>query len=200
MTNVTSNPTATQTAVTTAPVVKVITLSEMVRMLMEIRGAKAITFTHDTSMSKTGKMRKTGNPFYGDCFKWQSVNGMVNFRYDEGVLRRLAKEGKTADEFDKGESWHEAIVRADGTITPFLRHKKDPRKVYLRFMLINAGEVRYHNAADDTINADELKPYLPPRSDYANQGLDKPLIFQAWGIDDIRTVTVNGETFAIVGD
>jgi len=155
-------------------------------------------------MSKSGKMvqkdRKTkiANPYWGDCFKTQDANGMINFHYDKGVLRRLEKEGKTADDFKQGESWHNPIIRPDGTLTPFCSHKADPRKIYIRFMLNASNNVRYHTANGKKIETENVKPFLAKRSDYANQGLEKPLIFQVWGIDDVTHMTINKQRYQIV--
>jgi len=195
---------AEKVKVKTAKPVKMISTDDMVKMLMTEVGANIISFTHCTTMSKSGKMvkksreDKSPNPYWGDCFKTQDANGMINFHYDKGVLRRLEKEGKSADDFKQGSSWHEPILRANGTLTPFCRHKKDPRKVYIRFMLNASNNVRYHTANGQTIATEDVKPYVPKRSDYANQGLDKPLIFQAWNIDDITHITLNGQKYQIV--
>ena len=122
---------------------------------------------------------------------------MINFHYDAGVLRRLEKEGKTADSFKQGKSWHEPILRTDKTLTPFARHTKDPRRIYIRFMFIATIASRYHTAKNVEIDAESIKPYLPAKTNYANQGLEKPLIFNTWGIDDIIAITLNGVRYVI---
>jgi len=202
---VTTKPEPTKTVeVKEAPPVQLISTDDFVKMLMLERGANIISFTHCTTMSKSGKMvqkdrkdKTVKNPYWGDCFKTQDANGMINFHYDAGVLRRLEKEGKTADDFKKGESWHEPVIRADGTLTPLCRKKSDPRQCYLRFMLNASNNVRYHTADGRKIETEDVSPYLAKRSDYANQGLDKPLIFQVWGIDDITHVTINKQRYQI---
>jgi len=194
----------TTVEVKTVKPVKVINTTQMVELLMQERGATIISFTHCSTMSKSGKMvkknreTKEANPYWGGCFKTQDANGMINFHYDKGVLRRLAKEGKTADDFKKGESWHEPVIRADGTLTPLCRKKSDPRQCYLRFMLNASNNVRYHTANGTKIETEDVKPYLAKRSDYANQGLDTPLKFQVWNLDDITHMTINKQRYQIV--
>lgn len=190
------NPVAEQIEI--VPVLRNITTTEMIELLMEQRGATFITFTHDASMSSTDKMRKTDNPFFGDCFKKQKVNGQVNFHYDDAVLRQLEREGKSPDDFKKGESWHEPIIRADGTLTPLCRHKKDPRKVYLRFRLMAVCDMQYHNRSGDVLNTEAVKAFVKERSDYANQGTEKKIVFNVWGLDDIRYLKMDGVEYRVV--
>lgn len=205
-TAVKDNPTkAVKVEVKTPKPIICISTDDFVKMLMTEKGANIIGFTHCTTMSKSGKMvqkdrndKSVRNPYWNDCFKTQDVNGMINFHYDKGVLRRLEKEGKSADDFKQGESWHQPIIRTDGSITPFCCKKSDPRQIYLRFMLNASNNVRYHTANGKTIETENVKPFLAKRTDYANQGLDKPLIFQVWNIDDITRITINGQRYQIV--
>lgn len=194
------NQTITTPAVIESPAaVRVITTTEMVALLMEQRGTTFIGFTFDNDMSNTDKMRKGGNPFFGDCRKWQKVSGQVNFIYDDAVLRQLEKEGKSADDFKKGESWHEPIFRADGTMTPLARHKKDPRRNYLRFRLLAVSDMRYYApSTGETLDTAAVKAFVPEKNGYANQGTDKKIMCMTWGLDDIRSLNMNGENYAVI--
>ena len=182
---------------------KVVTLTELYGILMEEKGANIVSFVHTSNMDDKGKMvkkdreTKAPNPYLGDCFKTQQVNGMINFFYDDGVVRRLEKEGKSEEDFKKGESYHEPIFRTDGTLTPFARHKKDPRRIFLRLMLNNSTNVHYHTAKGHAIDTDAIKPFLKKRSEYKNQGLEKPLIFQVWKLEGIETITLNHQKYII---
>jgi len=177
--------------------VLLITTKKLIELLMEQKGATFVTFTHRANMSKTNKMRKGNNPHFGNCFKTQSVNGMINFHYDKGVLRRLEKEGKSPENFKKGKSWHEPVLRTDNTLTPFARHKKDPRRIYVRFMYLATVKSYYHTAQGSRIATDKITPFLPSKNSYKNQGLEKPLIFNTWGIDDIIAITLDNQKYSI---
>ena len=83
-------------------------------------------------------------------------------------------------------------------LTPLCRKKSDPRQCYLRFMLNASNNVRYHTANGTKIETEDVKPYLAKRSDYANQGLDTPLKFQVWNLDDITHMTINKQRYQIV--
>jgi hypothetical protein len=195
--------------VKTAKPVKIVTTEQLMEVLGNLRGATPITFTHCTTMSKSGKMvqkdrkdKSVKNPYWGDCFKSQVANGMVNFHYDKAVLRKLAKKGLNADVFKQGKSWHMPIIRKDGTLTPFRYNKKDENKTpnYFAFKLERSTNVKYQTANGTPIDTDSVKPFLCERSDYANQGLaeNDVIIFQVWGINDVTAATINGQRYRIV--
>lgn len=167
---------------------------DLTGLLMSLRGATVLSFTARTD----ARLKKTGNP-WGRVWKVAKLNGMVNFRYDEGVLRRLEKEGKSPDCFERGDSWHEPIMDGD-RLTPLCRHKQT-EELYLRFMLVKrVGEASYETDDGVPLTEEEVKPFLPKPSTYANQGLDKPLVFLTYRLDGIREIRIDGETFAIDHD
>jgi hypothetical protein len=177
-------------------ITKNITVGELVALFLGMKGANFITATFVTSPS----MRKTGNPFANVARKRVTVNGMVNFHYDDGVIRRLAKEGKSPADFAQGTSWHTPVLRADGSLTPLATNKSDPTKFYLRFMhLANVVEAAYFDTRDNSpINTDKIKPFLSEKSSYENQGLEKPLIFLIYGLTTIESITFDGATYSVL--
>jgi len=176
----------------------VVSEKRMIDMLSDIRGAEFITFIARTEP----KMRKTGNPFTGRVVKVAKVNGQINFSYERAVLKQLEKEGKSPADFQQGESWHEAVVRNDGTLTPFCKHKTNG-SLYLRFRLIGSIESEYRWANSDTpltsAEVDQLKPFIVV-STYSNQGIENPdnvVKFLTYGFSSIKVLTMNKETFII---
>lgn len=166
----------------------------LVNLLTEIRGSTFITI-----MTKTvPDMKLKGNPYRGNCFKIATLNGQVNFFYDEAVLRRLEKEGKDSSSFHKGESWHEAVCRPDGTLTPLCRHK-ETGEYYLRFRCIqNVSEARYITAKGKRCNMRKLKPFLRPASTYENQGCDDPIRILVYKLENILQITINGISYQLI--
>ena len=174
-----------------ATTTQIITSDELVKVLETQRGATFISFLVETD----AKMRKTGNPYLG-AKKVAKVHGMLNFLYDEAVQRRLEKEGKPADSFRKGESWHEIVTREDGTLTPFCRHK-ETGELYLRFMHQNTLDAIYVDVNGNRISVDEITPFLQKPSGYGNQGLDNPVRILTYKLSGIREITLNGTTYQI---
>ena len=173
----------------------VISSREMVEMLSAHKGATFATIIVETEP----KLKKTGNPFVG-VTKMAKVNICLNFQYEAGVLRRLAKEGKSEEDFKRGESWHTPVLNADGGLTPFCQHKTNG-KIYLRSMLVNPFGHQYFDANGNELTDEQVNPFLPAKSDYSNQGLteSEPLRFLVYGLDGIKSITFGGTTYLIRG-
>lgn len=159
-----------------------LTTEQIENGLGSITGSRIIGLTTVTEP----KMRKTNNPYIGKVFKVSKYGAVVNFHYDAGVLRRLEKEGKSADDFKKGESWHEPVLTQDGKLTPFCQHKKTGEK-YLRVQRLN-GHSRYVDEKGRFFAKSKIEPFLQESSSYANQGLDNPLVFLTLKLSNVVSV------------
>lgn len=151
--------------------------------LESVRGSLMMT----VSVSVEPKMRKTDNPYYGKVRKNSRYNGQVNFHYDPAVIRQLEKEGKSPDCFRKGESWHEPVIREDGTLTPFCQHKKNGKR-YLRFRILNTIDSEYVDDNNNRIEKSELEKYLQESGGYANQGTDNPVRIITVDLDNVTKI------------
>jgi len=164
---------------------------EFVGLLLAQRGATILSFTARTD----ARLKKTGCPYKG-VQKVAKVNALVNFHYDEGVLRRLAKEGRSADEFRQGSSWHTPILRGDGSLTPFCQHKT-AGGLYLRVMALKTLEESYETEDGQVLTRADVEPWLSKECHYENQGLDAPLVFKTYAVANILTITVEGQTYHV---
>lgn len=168
-----------------------VSTAELAAELLRIRGAAAISITAFTDQHA----KKRGNPI-GDIFKLSTVQGMVNFHYDAGVLRRLAAEGKDESEFHRGETWHKPVVDSLGRLTPLCRHaSQDRTELYLRFMLISNTRRKYLDSVGREVDATLADQFIRQRSTYANQGLDKPLVFLVYSLSSIVELAYSGVTY-----
>ena len=178
-------------------------------------GSAFISFTAKYDMDAKGKMLKGGrgnvpvNPFVGKgLVKLATTRGGVTFKYDEGVQRRLDKEGKDASDHKKGSSWSHAIVREDGTLTPLSVHAADINddgsfktlaRTYLRFRQ-DSSESHYELPDGSIVEKSELQPWLSKPNNYKSQGLDNPLQFQTISFDSLVSLTIDGVTYFIERD
>ncbi len=145
--------------------------NEILEKLSSIKGARIIGLTTIVEP----EMRKTANPYFGQVLKVSRFSAMINFDYDTGVLKRLAKEGKDPASFTRGQSWHEAILTPEGKLTAFSRHKTTG-EVYLRLVRLS-GASRFIDKRGRFMAKRHLEPFLKDSGRYNNQGLNNPLVF-----------------------
>jgi hypothetical protein len=175
------------------------TRNELVQMLLDVQHATFITFTARTEVDCRVKDKdKNPNPFVRPIWKTNRVNGMVCFWYDAAVLRRLEKEGKSADCFRQGTSWHTPVF-ISGRLTALCQSKNvDNGKMYVRFKHENScGEATYTDDNGCPIMKEQLTPFLPTKNNYVNQGLDEPIKILTYNIDGILEISMNGNVYTI---
>lgn len=168
-----------------------ISSQELILQLSSVVGSQFVSVITETEP----RMRKTNNPYNGNVIKRSVQNGLVNFQYDEGVKRRLAKEGKDPNEFESGTSWHEP-VKLNGRLTPFCRHKKTG-DLYFRYQLHNSRSQFFNKNTGDEISKDALTPFLYDSDSYKNQGLDEPLMIITPKLSSIKEITFGGKRFIL---
>lgn len=162
--------------------------NEILKLLMQPKGATFLTITAVTD----ARAKKTGNP-YGVIFKLAKINGMVNFQYDNAIRKRLEAEGKNPDDFAFKASWHEPVIE-NNRITPISSHK-ETGELYLRMAVLNEiGEPRYFDVKGTEIPIQNIIKFLPEPTKYPNQGLNTPLIFNTFKLNNIRSISINGQT------
>lgn len=158
--------------------------------LLDIKGAKLVGLISTTEP----RMRKTGNPYVGTV-KVADRRVLLNFNYDDAILRRLISEGKDPDTFVGGSSWHVPMT-LDGRLTPLAMHKNDANKHYLRCEDRGLNESFYVSPTGDVVNPNDLQPFIQT-SGYNNQGLDRELKFLCFDMNNVIAVTDNKVTYLV---
>ncbi len=175
-------------------------------------GSSFVSCEAKYDMDKTGKMLKGGrgntpaNPWLGQgLVKLATTFGAVTFDFGAAVKRRLEKEGKAADEHQKGESWSQAVIRDDGSLTPLSVHKADINadgsfkpfiRTYLR-LRYDKSDSRYELPDGSIVDKKELAPWLPKPKSYKNQGLDSPVKFITVAFDSLLSLTIDGVKYLL---
>lgn len=169
-----------------------VTEADLIALLSGYRGAKILALTTETD----ARLKKTGNPYDG-VVKVSRINVMVNFHYDSGVLRQLAAEGKSADDFKRGESWHVPVLTEEGFLTPFCQNPKTG-ELYLRVRVLGRGETRYFTKGGQELTHADVEAWLPKESGYKNQGCESVLEFKVYKLASVLEVGVDGRNYAVV--
>lgn len=169
-------------------VMKTITYSELVEILRNHKGATPISFTALTTVNA----RKTGNP-YDAILKLSTVNAFTGHDYENSVNRQRLREGKTPDFVEQGRAW--------GTNINNLLVEKDG-KFYLRVRPLKSLEeptyfTRVGNKLTE-VKKSVIERFLPAIYHSQIQNTDKEIIHREYMVENLRTVSINGEHYELV--
>jgi hypothetical protein len=173
-----------------------VTEKEFIQIVGAKAGSKILAITYRTPVVLRKKIAGKNQSI--TILKIDRSNVSINFDYEAGVYRRLEKEGKPADSFTPGKSWHVAVLDEQGRITPFAQHP-ETGKIYFRCQHIQKlGSPAYFAANDQPVDSDTVVPFLAPKRPHANQGLDAPLQFRTIKFENILAVEFAGESYDII--
>jgi len=208
-----------------------ISTRQMIEMFEAQRGSTFLGLIALTEPRMNKKSRITGeaNPFLNEVtgevelVKVNRLRVQINAHYDGMVSRRVAAMINTerrengeeelsgpvldeavAERFHRGTSWHEAVNREDGTMTPFRAHKRTGVRYLGTLVRKTIGEPRYIDRRTGEVFEGEaienrLAEFMPLPSRAKNQGLpaDREVAFNVWKLSGIRALNMNGQTFRI---
>jgi len=185
---------------------------------------KPMKFCRQSGEEKVAGLQKFPNPFIDDdgvfhLVKVQRGHAMFNCRYNKAVEKRVAQEinaeralvgesplegdALTAaidERFRKGENWQNAVLRPDGTMTPFAEHKTTG-ELYLRTMFYSlVGDCVYIDRRDGRIfRREDVADILPVKSENKNQGLSQENVvrYNVWKLDGVRALKFDSELYRV---
>lgn len=148
-----------------------------------------------------GKRKKNPNPtpnlfFENGIYKiskqYQIVTG---FDYEKSVNRRLEKEGKDND-FKTQENWFDVISKS------LVTDKKTNSKFYLRYQRQEKSTIsKVYEYKGDPIEKTLFESFLvEKKNSYTKQGLDSPLQFQVVDLNNILSISMDGEVYELTGE
>jgi hypothetical protein len=154
-----------------------------------VKGTTAVSVVAETKARMVKKHRETGeaNPFLG-AIKRQKKNGLIGFDYQNAVNNQAERE-------DKAE--REAKSRAWGVLSEsrlFVHHKGAS---YLQLKLQSTTDTVYLLNGVEIAEAD-IKPYLSAsRKSSTQEDLDKAVIINDIKLENIKALTMMGETYVL---
>lgn len=138
------------------------------------------------------RMNKTGNPYHNEVFKAKNGNYLIGTDYESRVNNNLVKEGK-ADNFVVSEN------RVGQHVSKVLLYNEKTTKHYLQHERFDNSPIETTylykgNAIDKTL----FERFMPTVNEYENQGLEKTVKILSVTVDNIKKITVNGETLLVL--
>jgi hypothetical protein len=165
-----------------------VTLAELVEFLR--KQSKSASFC--TLKARTvPDMPKRGNPYYGKIWKVSTVNGIINWRYENAVNNQRVREKKEAD--------FEALPRTWGTRLegqPFVEHNG---KLYLELKVQSCVEYYYETLDGLRLDATHVHSFMKKKESSGRQGLEKEVILRDYACDNIRELLAYNEEFVVNG-
>lgn len=152
----------------------------------------------DVVMNKFLNYKENGrqfpNPYFNGGVKKLSKKYkiIIGFDYENSVNGRLEKEGKESD-FESQKNWFEHISKCVVTDT------KTGTKKYLTYQYLKDSTLTEEFHFDnDIIGKEMFKQYMKSSTDYSNQGLDNPLMYQVVNIDNIVEISMGGSVYELI--
>jgi hypothetical protein len=163
--------------------------------VLDIRGCRPVSFVAET----TPELR-SGNPFGGTTRthrlrKMSRVSGMIGFRYENAVNNQRGREETPIDPITgevetfvaEPRKWG---VRREGT--PFVDHKGVE---YLEVKVERSLHCEYRLDDGTPVDAATVAAWLPEKKEGRRQMVEKPVILRDYTLDNLREVTINGQTY-----
>ena len=160
-----------------------ISKSELVTAIRSTKGTTFATLTCNTD----AKLKKTGNP-YKDVRKITTMNVCIGFDYQNSVNNQRNREDIEGDFLSAPRQWGKRVD---------LKTVEHNGKTYLTTKVEKTFEVKYM-AGDLEIQKASIQAFLPAKSKSATQKTSKEIIYRDITIENIKSITMKGETFLVV--
>ena len=161
--------------------------NKLAELLASIVTAQPITITALVN----AKCRKTGNPF-AEVKKLSKVNGFTAANYQASVNRQLGRENKPESFEAKDRQWGERVAPCLVINGPkrylviHVQYAKQP----IYFGKLASGQWRI-------VSKETIQAFLPSHKPSASQGTDKEIVYRNYALENIRHVSMLGQTFKI---
>lgn len=164
-----------------------ITQTELIAMLCCLPRRSMATLITRT----VPRMRMTGNPHAGNCWKVSAITGMLRFDYAAEVNRHRIREGLTPDFTSATHPWGDQFGE-----TPFRRHRSTG-DLYLRVNVQAALPPVYVDRMGNQIDARSVQPFLVDGERTHRQGLHSPIIERDYAMLNVVMIGIGDGCFAV---
>jgi hypothetical protein len=156
-------------------------------LTQNVKGAEMVTVELDSDMDGKGKMRKTGNPFWGlGIVKRETLNGVIGYIYANSVNRLASKEGKDEREA-KRHPW------GDMDDKHLFRVHRKTDKPYLSMKVENVTVHGFFAPDGTQIDESAIRSFIPKKSKSSTQSdLEGEVIPRDYNMDNVRAIRMRG--------
>jgi hypothetical protein len=176
-----------------------IPLTELEKLLVEVKSAKPVTFVAITDARANKKSvepdpttgEKIPNP-YDMILKKTRVNGFIGYDYEAAVNRQRAREGEAQDFTAQERTW-------GSVVSPALSEKDGKR--YLRVKVQSYLESEYFGVNGTTmvpITKDQAKVFIREKKSSGNQGVEKEVDHKEYLLSNVESITMDGQAYTLL--
>lgn len=167
---------------------KTITVKQLIEILLQVTTHQFINMVTVTPV----RMNKKSNPYFGEVFKAKNGNYMIGTEYQNRVNNNLAKEGEAKD-------FVASANKVGDHVSKVLLYNDRTEKFYLQFERFDNSKIETtYLYKGNTIEKSAFESFMPSSNNYQNQGLDKTVKVMSVTVDNIKKITVNGDTYLVV--
>lgn len=173
-----------------------LTEQEFFNKVVEKKGAIILSFDTCTQVKLKKSFDKAYKEEHGEdttvptIFKTSSINGVINYNYENSVNRALVKDGKPADFEVQERAWGTRIFDENNKPTPFVSHNGN---LYVSIKPEKASNIRYVDSNGNTWEKADLEPYF-----YARKKPEHGVEVRDFNMKHINIVRAWKQTFCIV--
>ena len=138
------------------------------------------------------RAKKTGNPF-SEVLKLSKVNGFTGANYEASVNRQQDREGSVPAFEARERSWgtriSPALVENKGKLFLAIQPQKTEKPVY--FGRTIAGVLMQ-------VRKEAIQSFLPAKHSSAEaQGVEKEIVYRNYSLENITSISINGEKYRV---
>lgn len=171
----------------TIKIMKNITINNLIALLATVNSSTFISLVTVTKV----RMNKTGNPYFDRVFKVKRSNFLIGNEYEKRVNTNLGKEGKDTDfvasENKVGQHVSKVLLFNEKTGKHYLQHERFDNSIIETHYVCEGKE----------IELSAFEKFMPTATNYENQGLEKTVKVMSVTVDNIKSISLNGETYVV---
>lgn len=172
---------------------QVISLNGFREMILGCAGTKIASIVTRT----TPKMRKKGNPFFGNCLKIAKSNVIINpsdSGYENSVNRQRTREEKEPNFEAEPRLWGNKL-----TGIPFIAHinRVGEANTYFWVKVERVIWVRYVDSEAKYLDSDEVESYITDGPESTRQGTNKSIVVRNYKSENVIGIFMDGQKFLV---
>ena len=180
---------------------KKVTLKELAQILLETRIVKGMPMfasvlqATEPNCLKKSRTTKEPNPF-ASIVKVSKVSILLNSEYEKAVTNQLAREGKEATEYKKGENTMPLVFGENNQFIgiykgEFVLQYRPNDNVKAKTKFVANGKITDKN---------KLVDFLPTESKATNQGTEREILWRKLYLKNVKKIAFNGEVYKVIAE